>query len=134
MLDTILTAIGDAAALAAALFAFLALRKASETIREARKDRLEAEQNRLRDRIEHVGEILEAMASAAERTPYRFAVHRNRLGFALAGLRELLPRCMALFNEVATPDQFKSYDIDAPRHEIDEKLNSLSSRLTRPTS
>jgi hypothetical protein len=134
MLDTILTVIGDVAALAAALFAFLALRKASETIREAKKDRFEAEQNRLRDRIEHVGEILEAMASAAVSTRYRFTVHHNRLGLALAGLREQLPKCMTLFNEVTTPDQFTSYDINPARNEIDDELNSLSSRLTRPAS
>jgi hypothetical protein len=133
MLDTILTAIGDAAALAAALFAYLALRKASETIREANNDRREAEQTRMRDRIEHVGEILEAMASAAQSTPYRFTVHRNRLGLALTGLRERLPKCMALFNEVTTPGQFKSYDINPARREVDSELNSLSSPM-RPTS
>src|SRR5437660_3206059 len=123
MLDTVLVAIGDVAALAAAIFALLALRQASGTIREARKDRREAERNRMRDRVEHVGEILEAMASAAEDTPKRFLVHRNRLGFALAGLRERLPKCEELFNNVATPDQFKSYDISVTRNEIDSQLN-----------
>jgi hypothetical protein len=98
MLDTILTAIGDAAALAAALFAYLALRKASETIKEANNDRREAEQKRMRDRIEHVGEILEAIASAAQSSPYRLTVYFNRLGLALTGLRERLPKCTAPFN------------------------------------
>src|SRR5260370_33500356 len=42
--DTILVAIGDVAALAAALFAFLALGKASETVREAKAARVDAEQ------------------------------------------------------------------------------------------
>jgi len=126
MTDTILTAIGDAAALAATLFAYLALRQASETIREARKDRREAERNRMRDRVEHVGEIIEAMASAAENTPKRFPVHRNRLGWALAGLRGQLPKCEELFNNVGTSDQFKGYDISVVRDEIDSQLNSLS--------
>lgn len=128
MVDTILTATGDAAALAAALFAFLALRQASQTIREARNDRREAERNRMRDRVEHVGEIIEAMASAAESTPKRFPVHRNRLGLALAGLHEQLPKCEGLFNEVRTPDQFKGYDLNVARIEIDSQLNSLSCR------
>jgi hypothetical protein len=127
MIDTVLAAIGDAAALVAALFAFLALRQASKTISEARKDRHEAERNRMRDRVEHVGEILEAMASAAADTPKRFPVHRNRLGFALAGLRERLPKCEELFNDVRTSDQFNGYDISMARNEIDSQLNSLSS-------
>jgi len=42
--DTILVAIGDVAALAAALFAFLARGKASETVREAKAARVDAEQ------------------------------------------------------------------------------------------
>lgn len=126
MTDTILTAIGDVAALAAALFAFLALRQASETIKDARKDRREAERNRMRDRVEHVGEILEAMTSAAENTPKRFPVHRNRLGWALAGLHERLPKCEELFNDVETPDQFEAYDIRSVRDQIDSQLNSLS--------
>jgi hypothetical protein len=42
--DTILVAIGDVAALATALFAFLALGKASETVREAKAARVDAEQ------------------------------------------------------------------------------------------
>lgn len=129
MLDTIFTAIGDAAALAAALFALLALRKAAETIREAKEGRHEADRNRTRDRIEHVGEILEAMASAAKSTRYRFAVHRNRLGFALTGLRERLPKCLVLFNEVTEPSQFKNFYINAARDEINDALNSLSNKL-----
>jgi hypothetical protein len=126
MLNTVLTAIGDVAALAAALFAFLALRQASKTIMEARNDRHEAERNRMRDRVEHVGEILEAMTSAAEITPHRFAVHRNRLGFALAGLRDTLPHCSALFDDATTPGDFKSLDVVAARNEIDHSLASLS--------
>lgn len=134
MLNTFLTALGDVAALAAALFAFLALRRASETIREARDERREAELTRLRDRVEHVGEVLEAMASAASNAPHRFAVHRNRLGLSLAGLRERLPKCVALFHEVRTLEQFKSFDIDAARHEIDHVLNSFNTSLARRSS
>jgi len=133
-LYTFLTAIGDVAALAAALFAFLALRQASETIKEAEEDRRQAELNRTRDRVEHVGEILEAMASASSSAPHRFTVLRNRLGLGLVGLGESLPRCMALFDEARTPDQFNSFDIDAVRREIDEVLQSLSSTLARPVS
>jgi hypothetical protein len=115
---------GDVAALTAALFAFLALRLAYETIADASNDRREAERDRQRDRIEHVGEILEAMASAAQSTPHRFAVHRNRLGLALASLRKQLPKCSALFDETMTPDQFKSFDISAAR----QRSMTLSSR------
>jgi hypothetical protein len=93
---------------------------------DARNDSREAERNRQRDRVEHVGEILEAMASATESAPRRFAVHRNRLGLALASLRKQLPKCSALFDEAMTPDQFKSFDISAARQEIDDTLISLS--------
>lgn len=133
MMDTVLAAIGDVAALAAALFAFLALRQASATIREARKGKWEAERNRMRDRVEHVGEILEAMESAAEVFPKRYPVHRNRLGFALAGLREWLPKCEELFNNADTPDRFKNYDISMVRNEVDSQLISLSSGEQSPT-
>jgi hypothetical protein len=80
----------------------------------------------MRDRIERVGEILEAMASAAQNVPKRFPVHRNRLGLALAGLHEQLPECEKIFVDVRTPDQFRDYDLSAARVEIDSQLNSLS--------
>lgn len=134
MLNTFLTAIGDVAALAAALFAFLALRSASETIREAKEERRESELNRTRQRVEHVGEILEAMASAASDTPYRFPVHRNRLGFALVGIGERLHKSTAVFDNARTPDQFKKLDIDAVRHEIDNVLKSLDRSVPPPRS
>jgi hypothetical protein len=57
--DTILVAVGDAAALAAAVFAFLALGQAREAVREAHRERREAERARLARRVEWAGEMIE---------------------------------------------------------------------------
>ena len=152
MVDTILTVIGDVGALAAAWFAFLALGKANATIkeaeaarldaeqaakdaaterREAAKDRRDAERDRMRRRIEHVGEILEAAASAAKEPHGRWATHLNRLRQALVGLHELLPECVELVKAVNTADQVGRYVSNA-RNEVELKLRSLSSELVRP--
>jgi hypothetical protein len=57
--DTIVVAVGDAAALAAAAFAFLALGQARAAVGEARRERREAEHARLTRRVEWAGEMIE---------------------------------------------------------------------------
>ena len=63
--STALVAIGDMAALAAAVFAFLALRQAREAVREARRERREAEARIVR-RVEWGREMIEQIDRTAE--------------------------------------------------------------------
>ena len=65
-MSTALVVIGDMAALAAAVFAFLALRQAREAVREARRERREAEHARLVCRVEWAREMIEQIDRMAE--------------------------------------------------------------------
>ena len=151
MVDGILAAIGDIGALAAAWFAFLALGRANETIKEAKaarleaeqaakeaaaerresaKDRREAEKYRLRRRIEHVGEIVEVAASAAKEPHGRWATEVNRLRQGLVGLHELLPECTGLANSANTADQVGRY-VAGARNEVELQLKQLSQEAAR---
>jgi hypothetical protein len=101
MLSTILSAISAVAAAVAAVCAVLALRKANDTIRVARRAQEDAERERDRHRIEHVGEIVEAIASASrDHLDGRVIIHRNRLRQAIVGLHKQLPECVKLIDEV----------------------------------
>ena len=64
-MSTALVVIGDMAALAAAVFAFLALRQAREAVREARRERREAEARIVR-RVEWGREMIEQIDRTAE--------------------------------------------------------------------
>jgi hypothetical protein len=145
MLNTILAAISAVAAAVAAVCAVLALRKASDTINVARRaqedaaqaakdaaaDRREAERERDRHRIEHVGEIVEAIASASrDHLDGRVVVHRNRLRHALVGLHERLPVCVKLLDEVKSPDQVDRYVSNA-RTEVEYVLEHLNGGLAQ---
>lgn len=148
MVNTILAVISAAAAAIAAVCAVLALRTANDTIKEAKAARLDAEQaardaaaerreavrERERHQIEHVGEIVEAIASAAKNHfEDRVVVHRNRLRHALVGLHDRLPECVAIVNEVKSADQVDLY-ISKARVEVERKLERLSAVPSRPVS
>ncbi len=143
MVNTILAAIGAAAAAVAAVCAVQALRQANETIKvaklaredaeqaaqDAAAERRQAERERNRHRIESVGEIVEAIASAArDHLEGRMVVHRNRLRQALVGLHERLPECVRLVNEVKSPDQADRY-VSKARAEVERQLEHLSGEL-----
>ncbi len=137
--DTIIAAIGSAAALFAALFAYLALGKASETVREAKAarldaeqaardaaaDRREAERDRRYRRVERVGELVEDLyrKSYSVGTDI-WATDRNRLGHALVGLTDQLPRCAALMH-AETPVEAAQMITDG-REEVRQELERLS--------
>lgn len=145
MVGAILTAIGDVAALAAALCAFLALGKARETIgeaRAARKDaeqaakdaaaeRREAEREREWRRIEHVGEIVEALAYAAESND-RWKIHCNRLSYALLGMEDRFPQTAQLQN-CPTADSALSI-ANLARPEVERELKRFSENQLQPAS
>jgi Na+/phosphate symporter len=79
--------------------------------------------------IEHVGEIVEAVASAArDDLEGRVVVHRNRLRQALVGLHKLLPECVKLANEVKSPDQANRY-VSKARAEVEPELEQLGGEL-----
>jgi hypothetical protein len=133
MVNTILAAIAAAAAAVAAVCAVLALHKANETIKvaeqaakDAAAERRQAERERDWHRIEHVGEIVEAVASAAgDHLEGRVVVHRNRLRQALVGLHKRLPECEKLANDVKSPDQY----VSNARTEVERELEHLGGEL-----
>jgi len=144
MLDTVLSLIGAIATVVAVGLAYLTLRTARATIGEAKAARLDAERA-ARDaatdrreseldlrhhRIERVGEILEAVASAAQQQGGgRWQTHRNRLAQALVGLHAQLPKCVALVNEVKAPEQLARY-LGEARAEVEFQLGNVAERTT----
>jgi hypothetical protein len=152
MVDTILTAIGDAAALAAALFAFMALGRARETItiakdtlqeavaarqdaeravKDAAAERRKAEREREWRRIEHVGEIVEAVAYAAENND-RWKIHCNRLKYALLGLEDRFQQTAQL-EKCPTAESALSI-AELARTEVERELKRFSGELAQSPS
>jgi hypothetical protein len=147
--DTVLVAIGDVAALAAALFAFLALGKASETVREAKAarvdaeqaardvaaDRREAERDRQLRRVERVGEIVEDLyGNAGLFGTDQWAADRNRLGHALVGLTGRLPVCAALLGGMPKTYQEATQRVSASRDEVHAELERLNQVQRKPAT
>ena len=189
----VLSLIGDLAAAAAALFAFLALGKANDAIKEAkaqrnameeatreaaqaakdaaedrragnveakaaRQEALEAakeasadrlaaaksamsqqlweQEQRLADRVERVGEIVEAIFWTAnqerelESDPRSWWPLRNRLSQAMVGLRDRLPKCAELINQHLSGQAFGV--ASQARNEIEIELKYLRHELERP--
>jgi hypothetical protein len=85
----------------------------------------------MRRRVERVGEILEAAASAAKEPHGRWATHVNRLRQALVGLHELLPESVELANAANTADQVGRYIVKA-RNEVELELKHLNQESTWP--
>lgn len=138
MANTILSVISATAAAVAAVCAVLALRTANATIKEAKAarldaeraardaaaDRRQAERERERRRVEHIGEIVEAIASAArEPDGGRWMVHRNRLMQALAGQRQRFPQATR-FENCSMPEDALCI-VPSARNEVEIKLASM---------
>jgi hypothetical protein len=191
----VLALIGDVAAAAAALFAFLALGKANDAIKEAKAQRIASEEatheasqaakdaaeerraanaeakaarqealeaareasadrlaaakfamsqqrweqeQRLAERIERVGEIVEAIFWTAdqerelERDPRSWWPLRNRLSQAMVGLRDRLPKCAELVNQHLSGQAFGV--ASQARNEIEIELKYLRHESERPPS
>ena len=156
-LTTVLTAVGDLAAGIAAVAAVRGLGKAREAVtaaqqtvdltrstlqaaeaarldaeaarREAVADRREAERERRRQRLIHVGEIVEEVFWAAEAdTHYEphtrgWMAARNRLGHALVGLMDELPRCLLVRDAASALDARRN--ASNARVEIEEALRRV---------
>lgn len=125
-----MTAIGDAAALAAALFAFLALGKANETIKEARADRREAEHDRLVHRVERVAEAVQNITVLARNDlritpPGDSWLHgQDMLSYALPGLAARLPGTAKLLTFRGAPEAASTAIV--AREEIARELQRLA--------
>jgi hypothetical protein len=137
MAGIILAAIGDVAAMVTVWFAYHALGQAKETVREARAaredaadDRREAERDRLRRRVERVGEIVEDLfwqANLERRgapSGGSWMAHRNLLRHAMVGLAHQLPLTAEVLSS-ATADQAFGQASQA-RTEIELELKRLA--------
>lgn len=131
--STILVAIGDFAAAAAAVAALVGLRFARQTVREARAERDAAQADRLYQRVERVGEIVEVVyrqGTYGRGLMRRVrAADRSRLGHAMVGLADRLPACTLLLS-AETPKNAKAAAHNA-RQEVQNELERLS-RAPRP--
>ena len=100
--DTVLPAIGDAAAGVAAVAAVIGLRYARQTVREARAERWAGEHARLARRLEWVGETIEHIDRLAEEDQRiqppgeSWRRGRNLLAQGFVGLAGLLPQTARL--------------------------------------
>lgn len=136
--DDILAAIGDVAALAAAVFAFLALDKANETIKEARAERREAEHDRLVRRIERVAEAVQKIDALADNDlryspPTDSWLHgQNGLSYALVGLAGRLPNAARLLTFRGAPDASSAAVL--AREEIGRELERLAQQAASGTA
>ena len=151
--DTILAVVSAVAALVTVWLAYLALSQARQTVdeakaarldaelaakdaaaerrtaaedrRQAAEDRREEERDRQRRRIEHVGEIIEAMASAAQLPDGgRWETHRNRLRQGLVGLHDRLPQCERLVRKAVYHKDVSNY-VGTARSEVEVALKHL---------
>jgi hypothetical protein len=114
----------------------------------ARAERFEAEKQHLVRRVERVGELVEELfwkavynqnvqpewskGAVAGLEVATFLDPRNRLSQALVGLRDRLPRCVALVEQAKMPEQAVGLARQA-RNEVETELKYLHGELTRPS-
>jgi len=136
--DTVFAAIGEIAALAAAVFAFLALGQARQAVREARRERRDAEHARLVRRVEWAGEMIEQIDRLAEDDqrirPPADSWRRGRILLAqgFVGLADRLPRTAEL---VGCSDVYQARsNAEFAREEVGRELQRLAREQGEPGS
>jgi hypothetical protein len=136
--ETAFAAIGDIAALTAAVFAFLALGQAREAVREARRERRDAERARLVRRVEWAGEMIEQIDRLAEddlrSRPPTDSWRRGRILLAqgFVGLADRLPQTAKLLG-CSDVHQVRSNAVLA-REEVGRELQRLAIEQGEPGS
>jgi hypothetical protein len=127
--------IANIAACVAAIAAVVAVWYACLTVKEARTDRHEAEQERLRRRVERVGDVLANIASLVWNdlhNPPGDSWHygRARLRHALVGLDTRLPACASLLGLSMAREA--DAVLQRARDEVERELLRLEEQAAAP--